>query len=274
LHQAGLDWITAAKAVSVAIVPLFCLVFYLIFSRLARPSFGFFVVLLILSSYGFVNGLINNVPAACVLMLWALSVFLFTRGKYPVAALPAALCFYVHPFLGYPVWAILLAWGLWTRKTRGLWYLLSLVLAAPFIAHQARYLPYVSFLPVGENSLVELKIGEILLAAAGMVWAVRRRERCPVLLLFWLVLVASVALMFFSGYRYRFLVTQGFLPVLLFAAYALDVFLEHCPERRKQWLILGAAFVFFFLASPTLVVSGGRPKFIAGDSFFINSLKF
>ncbi len=173
IHHTGVDWITISKIFSVLIVPLFCLVFYFIFKDLISDIFGFVFVLLVFSNYGFFDSLINNIPATISIIFWGLSFFLFTKNRFLTSALFLGLCFYTHPILGYVEFILLFIWALLSKRSKAAYYLLSLVVASPFIFHQFYNIKYFSF---RENLhgvwFLELKFVEISLCIAGIVLAI------------------------------------------------------------------------------------------------------
>lgn len=292
LHRTGQDWISVAKILSVSIVPLFCLVFYFIFRKSISGIFSFMFVLLVFSNYGFLNSLINNIPATLSMIFWAMSFFLFIKKRYLASSLFLSLCFYTHPFLGYIEFILLFIWALHLRKQKALWYLISLAVASPFIILQAANRSYVSFQRLHENILLEFKIVEIILCIAGLAIFVRGLvsgkcteaqpssgedappdEENSICRIFALVLVTSVIFSAISGYHYRFLVSQGFLPVLFFAAYTLTWAVKKLAAIRQKVICLFAIFAFFMFLSPTFVHTEKGKKLVFFDSFFMNSLK-
>ena len=273
IHKVGVDWITIAKIFSVLIVPLFCLVFYSIFRNLISDVFGFVFVLLVFSNYGFFNSLINNIPATISIIFWGVSFFLFIKNKFLTSSLFLSLCFYTHPFLGYVEFILLFIWAILSRKSKAVYYLLSPVIASPFIFHQLYNRKYFSFQNLGENLFVEFRIVEIALCVAGIIVAFVSKDKREEIKLFLLAIALGIGFSAVSGYKYRFFVSQGFLPVIFFAAYFICYLLNKmCNLKKKAIFILGI-FIFFTFLSPSFLYPGDKKKLILFDSFFVNSLK-
>jgi len=157
LHGAGADWITASRISSTIILPLFCLVFFLVLRTVVSPAHAFFFLLLTVSGYGFVNALINNIPATMSLIFWGIAFLLYEKERYLASALILSLCFYTHPLLGYPEFLALFLCALFTRRKYSLWYLVSVFVALPFIFHQVHNRQFFSSLPLGENRFLEIR---------------------------------------------------------------------------------------------------------------------
>lgn len=274
LHSMGMEWITISKIFSVLIVPVFCLVFYFIFRDLVSDVFGFIFVLLVFSNYGFLNSLINNIPATISIIFWGLSFYCFIKNRYMTSALVLGLCFYTHPVLGYLEFGIIFIWALLCKKSKVVYYLFSLVIASPFIFHQLYNIKYFSSreLLYG-NWFMEFKFVEIGLCIAGIIMALTFKDNRAMIKLFLLSLIAGTFFSMLSGYRDRVIVSQGFLPVIFFAAYCIYSILKKIPSQRKRASFLIGIFIFFILFSPSFLCSKEEKRFVLFDSFFVNSLK-
>lgn len=274
IHYAGIDWITIAKISSVLIVPVFCLVFYSIFRNLISEVFGFIFVLLVFSNYGFFNSLINNIPATISIIFWGLSFYLFIKNRFLTSSLVLALCFYTHPILGYVEFLLLFIWAVISRKSKAVYYLLSLVIASPFIFHQFYNIKYFGFREnLHGNWFLELKFVEIFLCIAGIIIAVASKDKREVIKLFLLAMVSGAIFSILSGYRDRVVVSQGFFSVIFFATYFISYLLEKMPNLKKKAIFLLVLFIFFVFLSPSFLCSKEEKKFVLFDSFFVNSLK-
>lgn len=274
IHQAGVDWITILKIFSVLIVPLFCLVFYFIFKNLISDTFGFIFILLVFSNYGFFDSLINNIPATISIIFWGVSFYLFIKNRFLTSALFLGLCFYAHPILGYVEFVLLFIWALFSKRSKAIYYLLSLVIASPFIFHQFYNIKYFSFREnLYGNWFLELKFVEISLCIAGIVIAVVSKDKREVVKLFLLAMVLGAVFSILPGYRDRIVVSQGFFSVIFFATYLIYYLFEKMPNLKKKVIFLLSIFVFFVFLSPSFLCSKEEKKFVLFDSFFVNSLK-
>lgn len=273
-HQSGIDWITISKLFSVLIVPIFCLVFYFIFRDLISAVFGFIFILLVFSSYGFFNSLINNIPATISIIFWGLSFYFFIKKKFLASSLFLGLCFYTHPFLGYVEFCLLFIWALLSERKKAVYYLLSLLIAFPFIFHQFYNMRYFS---VRENLygnwFLEFKFVEIALCILGIVIAIASKDKREIFKLFLLSMIFSAIFFVLPGYRDRIIASQGFLPVIFFAAYSIYYLFEKIPDFKKRVMLLLGIFIFFVFLSPSFLYSKEEKKFVLFDSFFINSVK-
>ncbi|MDD5454705.1 MAG: hypothetical protein PHW62_04320 [Candidatus Ratteibacteria bacterium] len=274
IHRAGVDWIAIAKMFSVLIVPVFCLVFYFIFKDLISSLFGFIFVLLIFSNYSFFNSLINNIPATISIIFWGLSFYSFIKNKFLASSLFLGLCFYTHPILGYVEFSLLFIWALLSNSKKAAYYLLSLIVASPFIFHQFYNIKYFSFREnLYGNWFLELKFVEITLCMLGIVAAIVSKDKRDIVKLFLLSMIFSAIFYVLPGYRDRVIASQGFLPVMFFAAYSIYYLFEKMPDLKKKVVLLLSLFIFFVFLSPSFLYSKQEKRFILFDSFFINSVK-
>jgi len=274
LHQSGMDWITISKFFSVLIVPAFCLVFYFIFRDLVSPLFGFIFILLVFSSYGFFNSLIDYIPATISIIFWGMSFSFFIKKKFLASSLFLALCFYTHPVLGYVEFGLLFIWALLSNWKKAVYYLLSLLIAFPFIFHQFYNIRYFSCRPYAYGSCsLELKFVEIALCIAGIILAIFYKDKRNIVKLFLLAMGFSTVFYILPGYRDRIVVSQGFLPVMFFAAYCIYHIFEKMPDFKKRVLFLLGIFIFFVFLSPSFLYLKEGKKFLLFDSFLINSFK-
>ena len=274
VHLSGMDWIAVSKFFSVLIVPVFCLVFYFIFRDLISALFGFIFVLLVFSSYGFFNSLINNIPATISIIFWGVSFYLFIKNRFLASSLFLGLCFYTHPTLGYIEFGLIFIWALLSNRKKAVYYLLSLGIASPFIFHQFYNIEYFSVRErLYGNWFLELKFIEIALCLAGIVLSLVCKDNRKIVKLFLLSMFLGSVFYVLPGYRDRVIASQGFLPIMFFAAYSVCYLYGKLPDFKKKVIFLFSVFIFFVFLSPSFLYSKEEKKFVWFDSFFINSLQ-
>ncbi|OQX87198.1 MAG: hypothetical protein B6D55_04160 [Candidatus Omnitrophica bacterium 4484_70.2] len=204
LHKLGVDWLQASKIMSIIVVPFFCVVYFYVLKKMVSSCAGFFFVLVSFSTHSFFLSLVNNIPATLSLVWMILAFYFMNREKICASAVFLSLSFYTHPFLGYLVLFSLLLYSIFLFR-KGLRAILwGLILSAPFIYHQFRYIELVNWQPLYESKTLEFNIFIILSFLGGLRFVCKNKRY----LYFVILVILSVLSMGGGGYFYRLLSSQ------------------------------------------------------------------
>ena len=269
LHKLGVDWLQASKIMSIIVVPFFCVVYFYVLKKMVSSCAGFFFVLVSFSTHSFFLSLVNNIPATLSLVWMILAFYFMNREKICASAVFLSLSFYTHPFLGYLVLFSLLLYSIFLFR-KGLRAILwGLILSAPFIYHQFRYIELVNWQPLYESKTLEFNIFIILSFLGGLRFVCKNKRY----LYFVILVILSVLSMGGGGYFYRLLSSQGLVGVILISSIFLDKSVSFIPKESRKFLATLIIFSIFFLLNSSIVIKDKSVKFSLFESTFDNLFK-
>jgi len=257
--------VLAIRVISVTLLPLLLMTLFLVTRRLLTPSIA--LTSLWMGMVPFAFHLHSAVALAATLgMVELLWFFQAVEAQRPIAAgLLIALVFYSH--LGLP-WMTILAVGCYAGMRPALRRQLAkaswgLLLVLPWWWHLWSYRAAMHQFPRYENALIELTplLYGIALVGAWRCWRLKGR-------FFWPLACWVGFLPLASGFRYRWLVGEGMLPVILLTGVGADWVAERMATARTTEGTRALAGVTLFLAlclSPTLAARDGGMRWVWPD---------
>ncbi|MBI3315577.1 MAG: glycosyltransferase family 39 protein [Candidatus Omnitrophica bacterium] len=256
LYQLGLGEITLARLADCAIYPLVLVGLWHTFKEIYGSRFAFFGILIFSSVYSVYLATVTLAPFSLAFFFGILAFLNLEKAKHLRAGLWLGLCFYTHSMMAWSFFTALLVYGLASERHRvkiqkiAAW---TLVIAAPWLLHQAHYHAYFRFLNVKENLYLEFDLAAYLLAGIGAWLAIRKKGPW----LFPLCLILGMAPMLVT-HRFRFFCGLGLAGILWLAAATLDALAGKIQNGR--WKTRGtvfftlAVFFFFHFVSPVLKI--------------------
>lgn len=254
--------------------PLVLWVIFFSIRNIFNLRLAFWSVLLSSSMYSFYLSCVDFLAASLSLCL-GLLVFVSLERKRGIAAISfLTLCLYAHTSISYFFFLALIIYALFRRERWRLVLgvsLISLVLYAPLLIHQLRFLSFVDLNRVQENFPFELNIIVYFLAVIGVFLAVKRKG------VSFLPLSLCLAVLPFLTLRYRFLSGQGMIGIIILAALSLDFFYDKfhawvLARGRRYSPLMYILFVFsiLFFISPAITIGGEEVNFHLLGSTYIN----
>lgn len=252
LIKLGISKIILAKLFETVIPLLFLFVLWRFIRKNYGERIGFFVMLAASSSFSFYLSLANYIPATLAAIFGLLALDRLFRNRFLPAALLLALSFYTHIGIPWLFAFTFIFYGLFSREHRKLCFkifALAFILSLPVLFKQLVSLKAVSKLgfSLNEKYICQFKIIDYILAFFGLILAWRAEKKYR---LFFSLFLASFL---FLLYPYRFFSAEGYLPVILLSALAMDTLCRALQARRAYLKYSPAliAVVILFI-SPTL----------------------
>jgi hypothetical protein len=255
LIKAGFNLVLLAKFFESVTPVLFLLVLWNFIRKNYSRQLGFFTVIALGSSFTFHISLANHVPSSLALILGFLSFGEFFKKRYLRAVILLVLCFYTHntvPWffaLSYIFYAVL-EQSVRPAAVKTVMY--AILLALPILIVQLLNLRFIHL--VGNSMLekfhLQIKVFDCMLAGFGLFLASRSIYQYK----FFIGLFLSSFI--FLPYPARFLSAEGYIPVVLFSALALQFIWQRLTAggwSLKKLLAPGLIICVFFI-SPVLFV--------------------
>jgi hypothetical protein len=253
LIKIGFKEIILAKIFETITPILFLLAVWHFVRRNFSERLAFFVLVAASSSFSFYMSLINHIPATLAIVFGFLALNQLLQRNFLRSALLLALCFYIHIGVTWLFSFSIIFYGLLNREYRKLClsvFVSAIILSLPILFKQWTAIKSISHigLSLHERFFCQFKLIEYILALFGLITVLKRGKSY---LLFLSLFFASFILLF---YPYRFFSAEGYLPVILLSAVALDN-LYTSRINKGSYLRFGIPLLIFFIAviSPTLL---------------------
>ena len=273
--KAGINGLFLAKALNVVMPVFFAATLWNFVRKNYSSSLAFWVLVCSSSSFSFYLSSVNHLPSTVSLILGIFALDKLLNRKPLQSILLFTLCFYTHIGTSWFFMASVILYGLFKSEDRAsclIIFLSTIALSIPILLQQLHALRYISFEGINETFFREFKTIEYALAAAGLFLISRKDRRY---LLFPAFFIASFI---YIGYPSRLFSSEGYMPLVILAAVALDVICEKINKRKSHLnyipICLGA---FLLMISPTLSFEAdelNRPchKFYIFDSVIMHAL--
>lgn len=249
----GMPFIQLARFWTWVSFPLLLAAAWMALIRVTSPRLTCLGVITLATPYSFFLGTINHLPATLALIAGVGMMVALHRKRWLSGGLFLAAAFWLHAGLPWLLALSLLLFSLVEPEYRkSCWAILGVGLAAasPWLLHLWNHHSLLQIQPRGEEQMLETPLPLLLLGLWGLLIAWRRKG----MLRYLAVMAVAFSVMFFSGYRSRFLATQGLFPWLLLAAVALDRLIERIRQPWAGLLLLAG----LALLSPSLHFSPGQ----------------
>lgn len=242
----GAQQIILAKLCEVLLPWVFlCVLWYFIKVHYSR-RLGLFVVLVFFSPFSFYLSLLNHIPATLAFIFGILSLDQLFKNKLLRSAVLLGVCFYTH--IGLP-WFFVLALIFYALLNKEIMrealfvVFLSFILALPILIQEFNGLKSITTFGISlhEKYLSQIKVVDLMFAAAGLVIALRRKEK------YMLFLSLYLASLIFLAYPYRFFCRR-----LFTRNYAFGGFFDTLYQKFNNKYLFLLIAVFTLLVSPTL----------------------
>lgn len=254
LSHLGLSWIAVGRLVECLLMPSFLLAFGFTVGRLHSPGAAFFAVLAAASLFSLYLDVSILSPFTLAIILGLLALPAVQGGKAITGAILLGLAFYTHIYMAAMLALAVLAYGLLTPRCRIraiVACLLATLLASPLFIHVAGNRDFFTRSSVKESRLLEVHPLIYLLAAAGLVLAVRRNKNyvAP-------VCVAVAMLPLFFTHIVRSLGGYGLIGFIWLAGVALyEIWLRFADTWRKQVCFVAAVVLLLPGLAPVLHIN-------------------
>ncbi|OGX26993.1 MAG: hypothetical protein A3J51_06335 [Omnitrophica WOR_2 bacterium RIFCSPHIGHO2_02_FULL_45_21] len=278
LIKSGISKIILVKFLETA-APITCmLTLWYFVKRNYSSRLAFFSMLMLGSSFSFYSSLSNYLPATLAMIFGFLGLDELFKVRFVRPALLFTLCFYTHIGMSWFFALSVILYGLFDKRYARVFFAafaFALILSAPMLYKQLTGLRYISISGIGnEKYFCEFKTIDYLLAF-NAIWLLRKKDKK-----YRLFLAFFLSSLIFLPYPYRFINAQGYLPIILLSAMALDYLYEKFWDKRRYTKPLSIfLFGYILLFSPTVAMNkdmekGGRIKYKIhlADSALINLL--
>lgn len=253
--KAGAGVVLLAKLLEGASPVLFLVILWNFIRKNYGEELGFFVTVAFCSSFAFFTFLSNHIPASLALALGFLALGELFKKRVLRAVVLLVLCFYTHASVPWFFLLSCLIYGVMDKDRRRDAFrviLYSLLLSLPIVTFEFLSLPFIK--SVGNDFPVkfhlQVKVFDYILAGFGLFLAAKM---APSYRLFIGLFLAGFI---FLPYPYRFLSAEGYLPLILLAAVAMQGiwqgFKTHLFKAKR--LLLGALVFFILFISPTVIL--------------------
>ena len=255
LMKAGVSVVLLAKLFEGASPVVFLIILWDFIRKNYGEELGLFVTVAFCSSFAFFTFLSNHIPASLALILGFLALGELFKKRVLRAVILLALCFYTHisvPWFFVLSCAVFAAMNKDSRKDtlRVIFY--SLLLALPILAFELKNLPFIKM--VGNDFPVkfhlQVKVLDYILAGFGLFLAAKMAPR------YRLFISLFLAGFIFLSYPFRFLSAEGYLPVILLFALAMQWIWQWLKVRmfKAKRMVMGALILFILFVSPALIL--------------------
>ena len=252
----GISVIFIAKFFESAAPVVFLLIIWQFIRKNYGEQLGFFVVVAFSSSFIFSISLANHIPSSLALIFGFLSWGEFLKKRVLRAAILMALCFYTH--LSVP-WFFILSYIFYavmdkdSRKSSFKVVLYSLLLALPILISEffrSHLIQLAGNRTLGQFYL-QVKIFDYVLAGFGLFLAIRMLPRYK------LFISLFLASFIFLAYPHRFFSAEGYIPIFLFSALAIQFTWQWLKEKmfKAKEVFIGVLIAFILFISPSLFLS-------------------
>ncbi len=254
LMKLGVSAIFLAKFFESATPVVFLIILWDFIRKNYGEQLGFFVVVAFGSSFAFSISLANHIPSSFALIFGFLSLGELFKNRVERAVILLALCFYTH--ISVP-WFFILSYILYAimdkntriNSIRVVFY--SLLIALPILFHQFLALHFIHL--VGLNEMPEkfhlqIKVFDYILAGFGLFLAAKMTPKHK------LFISLFLGSFIFLTYPSRFLLAEGYIPVILFSALTMQFIWQRLKEKmlRAKEIFIGVLITFILFISPTL----------------------
>jgi len=256
LIKSGMSVVFLAKFFESTTPILFLIIFWNFIRKYYGEQLGFFVAVAVSSSFIFLVSLSNHLPSTLALILGFLSLGEFLKKKVWRAIILLILCFYTH--LSVP-WFFVLSYIFYaamdkdSRKDSFKVILVSLLLALPILIPEFLKLHFIRLAgnQASGQFYLQAKVFNYILAGFGLWLAIKAKLRYR---LFMSLFLASLI---FLAYPYRFLASEGYIPVIIFSALALQAIWHWLKVKmpRVKKVFMAALIGFMLFVSPTLFMN-------------------
>ena len=250
---AGMPFIQLARFWTWVSFPLLLAAAWMMLIRTTSSRLACLALITLATPYSFFLGTINHLPATLALVAGLGMMLALSRKRWLAGGLFLAAAFWLHAGLPWLLAFSVLLFGLVEREYRKSCFLIlgvGLLASSPWLLHLWNHRSLLQIQPRGEERMLEAPVPLLLLGLWGLVIAWRKRGIFRHLA----VMAVVFSVMFFAGYRSRFLATQGLFPWLLLAAVALDWLIERIHRPWGCGLLLAG----LALLSPSLHFSPGQ----------------
>lgn len=270
--KCGVGLMTIARFFDFIIYPFLLSTVWLVVRSVDSKRLAFFSLFLLCSSFPLFVSITSNIPFVLAFVFGLLSFLCLKNSKNISALLLLAFCFYTHSLMP---WLFVLAFMVYAffakESARSIIFvcLSALVLALPLLYHELIHFHFIRPLRAMEFYYADLNPVLYLLFLAGVVFCFRAKRRT---LYFLFTLVMAMAVLLFT-HRDRFFSGLGLIPMIVFAAYSLDIFWSFLEKnKQKAWrVIFFVTFGFvFYIATPVISLSplAKHPVFKIDSSFW------
>ncbi|TAM41514.1 hypothetical protein EPN54_01850, partial [bacterium] len=259
--KAGVSVVLLVKLFEGAAPVIFLIILWDFIRKNYGEQLGFFVTVTFCSSFAFCAFLSNHIPASLALILGFLSLGELFKKRVSRAVILLTLCFYTHisvPWLFVFSCVIYAVMNKDYRRDSFRVILYSLLLSLPMLSFELVNLPFIQ--SVGNDFPakfhLQVKLIDYILAGFGLFLAARMAPRYRFFVSLFL------AGFIFLSYPYRFLSAEGYLPVILLSALAMQWIWQWLKTRmfKAQRMLIGALILFFLFVSPVLILDKPAPS--------------
>ncbi len=256
LFKLGANKLILAKLVETLAPVGFLSVLWYFTRKHYGERFAFFAMLFGVSSFSFYMSLMNHLPATLAIILGILAFGQILSRKFLRAVLLLAACFYMHIGISWMFAIAVFLYALFNKDSRKfclMVFLCALAVSLPVLITQllgSRHIARIG-INLNERFTCQFKIFEYIAAGFGVFVCLSSEKKYR---LFPALFFASII---FLAYPYRFFSAEGYLPVILLSAAALDsawIGLRSKTRYLKTVFLLGVAG-YVFVISPTIITS-------------------
>ena len=249
LIKSGASGLFALQLTESMAVPLFFTIFWFVMRQLGGFRIAFFSLVPLSGYFPFFTSVSGNVPATIALIMGFLSWLFFYRKQFISSIIFLTLAFYTHagiPWMFIFSYLFILIFSDHRRDV--LWVIVvSLLLAAPFLAHEFVNRYAVSLKALGEQNFTRFSVLVLLGSVIGLIVSIRKM---PLLSCLSLGLVVGAYLVF-NKYPYRFFSAQGMVGVMILASLFWDKLFTFL-KGKERWLMLFLFFIIFAAFHPVV----------------------
>lgn len=252
LLKIGIDKIILAKSLEIIFPLLFLIVLWNFTKKNFGSKIGFFVLLMLSSSFSFYLSLINHLPATLALILGILAISQLIKKNILRSLLLLALVFYTHTGVAWFFALSLLAFALldegFRRPCLSVVFF-AVILSLPMTLKQLLSLRFIKAVDLNEKYISEFKTIEYILAFAGiaLAWKSKGIKR--------LFVALFLGSFIFLLHPYRFFSAEGYLPLIFLAAISFDKINESLQKRNGLIRYLPMpVIIFVLLISPAILI--------------------
>lgn len=270
----GMNKIILVKLLEAITPTIFLIVLWIFISKNYSERLAFFVLLATSSSFSFFISLLNHIPATLSIIFGFLAFDRLFKYQILRSIILLTLCFYTHIGVSWFFILSFMLYGLFNqefRKVNMRIFISTLILSFPILFKQWQGLKLISLSGISERYFCEFKTLDYALALLGLYLVFKMPK------IYRLFLALFFASFIFLPYPYRFFSAQGFLPIILLSAVALENIFNRLKDRRlylKFAIFFLGGYILFF--SPTVAMEKIQDKIIykiyLGDSAFVNMI--
>ena len=270
LYRTGLSVITVARLINF-LTPIVILgSIWFVTGRTLSRRLAFFAVLIASSVYTFYLAALTTTPAILAITCGLFSFYFIERRRPFAASIFLIAAFYLHLIVPWVMAAALLLYGMLEReRMRHSFHVVcaGIIAAIPLVYHQLRNLSFLSTHTVAQDWCLELNIFLYISAIAGTIHILSRRGPYRYFLA---LFIASIPFAWIHPYRY--LAGDGVFVFIFLGAVGIDYAIILSEKKLNHVMLILAASVLFFLASPSVMIDRGVAHFVGLNSTFSNAV--